>query len=126
MAKTKIIKRVTLNRLRKASPREFAELCEQAGCFEEAFRYYSKINSPRTLFHAADLAFELGKYKTVRELITRARKTAVEILQRQKGASYCCRGSWGAACSMASAMGEEEESRKKFSEMEKKLAEIGK
>ena len=123
MIKIKAVKRVTLDRLRRADQQTFAELSEKAGYLEEAFRYYSKQEGSRSLFHAADIAFELGKYKTVKELVKKAREYAVENLRRRKESPG--RG-MGAAYSMSSAMNEEEESRKRVSDMESKLAQMGK
>jgi len=126
------MKKTTLQRLRSADPESFAELCERAGYNQRALDYYSKSNQANDIFHAAEIAFKLRKYPVVRQLLKKT-KNATE-----RGISYSNEGirdvemrgdgsgMMGAVLGAASANEEFKLIRGKISEMERKLAEVGK
>jgi len=66
----------TAARLKKANPRVYAELCEEANCYREAYHFYSQSQEPEDLVHAAELALQSNRRREVRGLCKKAREIA--------------------------------------------------
>lgn len=118
-------KRIILARLKKADPQAYIKLCERAGYLEEAFGYYSNSTGGSDLYHAAELAFQLGKYKRTRELLGGALQAAEKAFANAQ-ASTAHAGSWGAAYDYASAQDGLKSMGEKVSQLEGKLNAKGK
>jgi len=78
----------TLIRLKRADPRGYAEICEKAGCYGEALKYYSQRDFSEDIAHAAELALQSGRKKQVRSLCERALDAAGMELGRSEAATH--------------------------------------
>lgn len=71
-----------LDILKKVDPEAFAKLCEKAKCLEDPLEYYAKSKNPPDIYHAAELAYDLGKYEYSKDLLTKASEISNEYLAR--------------------------------------------
>jgi hypothetical protein len=69
-------KKPSLSRLRNIDPQIYAQLCEEAGCYGEALKYYAQRISPMELIHAAELASRIGRKRQVKTLCQKAQESA--------------------------------------------------